>query len=192
MAIDDTVAELMRIRRSLPPRPEIEEVIAATSLVQNVEREDELRLEEIDKQTKRKNVPEELFLILQEMQRNMIHFQSKQQKKDAQKLLDLESVHLVFDDLILRASQFLRSYSVSRSSKSPSSSLAASSSGDNVKAEALSTKDDSYLKNPKSISFHVDPTVKPSITDGENFLTSSVFNLMLELKIRFRCCRGRW
>ncbi|KAI3462277.1 hypothetical protein Pfo_018940 [Paulownia fortunei] len=183
MTMDEAVEEVMRIHRSLPARPGIEEVVAARTLIQNVEREDQLRLEGIAKQSKGKNVPEELFRILQEMQRNMIHFQSKEQKKEAQKLLDLEGIHLVFDDLIQRASECLQSYSGSQKSKSTntsSSSLVTSgsfstnslnstitatvksslSSGfyneESVKAsEALLSKDDSYLKKPKT-SFHAD------------------------------------
>lgn len=215
MTTEHVVGEVMRIHKSLPARPGIEEVVAARSLIENVEREDQLKLEGIMKQNKGKDVPEELFRILQETQRNMIHFQSKEQKKEAQKLLDLEGVHLLFDDLIQRASECLKSYSASQNSKSKkntsSSSLAISgafstnnlnstitetsvksslSSGfsteESVKAsEALLSKDDSYLKKPKT-SFHldsvgvkvrsgdvltvpliVDSTLKPAITHGE-------------------------
>ncbi|KAK6127570.1 hypothetical protein DH2020_038688 [Rehmannia glutinosa] len=179
--MDEAVEEVMRIHRSLPARPGIEEVVAAKSLIQNVEREDELRLEGIAKQSKGKNVPDELFSILQEMQRHMIHFQSKKQKEEAQKLLDLEGVHLVFDEMIQRASECLQSYSGSqKSNKNSSSSLAnsgafsANVSNSTIKPSttvkpslspgfyneekasvALSSKDDSYLKKSKS-SFHVD------------------------------------
>ncbi|XP_051114829.1 plant intracellular Ras-group-related LRR protein 4-like [Andrographis paniculata] len=117
MTMDDAVEEVMRIHRSLPPRPGIDEVVAARTLIQNVEREDQLRLEAIAKQTRSIDVPEELFRILQEMQRNMIHFQSKEQRREAEKLLDLEGVHLVFDDLIQRASECIK-YSYSRTPQS--------------------------------------------------------------------------
>ncbi|KAK6154054.1 hypothetical protein DH2020_013693 [Rehmannia glutinosa] len=181
MTMDEAVEEVMRIHRSLPARPGIEEVVAAKSLIQNVEREDELRLEGIAKQSQGKNVPDELFSILQEMQRHMIHFQSKKQKEEAQKLLDLEGVHLVFDEMIQRASECLQSYSGSqKSNKNSSSSLAnsgafsANVSNSTIKPSttvkpslspgfynaekasvALSSKDYSYLKKSKS-SFHVD------------------------------------
>ncbi|KAL8046959.1 hypothetical protein ABFS82_08G212500 [Erythranthe guttata] len=111
MTTDGVVEEIMRLHRSLPPRPGIEEVEAADTLIRNVEREDQLRLDAISKQRKGKDVPEELFKILQEIQRTMIYFQSKEQKSEALKLLDLESVHLVFDDLIQRAPKCLPGYS---------------------------------------------------------------------------------
>ena len=41
--------------------------------------------------------------MYQEMQKNLAYFQSKEQKCEALKLLDLENVHQVFDDLIQRA-----------------------------------------------------------------------------------------
>ncbi|GMH06619.1 hypothetical protein Nepgr_008459 [Nepenthes gracilis] len=107
--VDGVIEEIMRIHRSLPPRPGIEEVEAAEVLIRNVEREDQLRMEAIAKQTKSQEVPEELFLILQEMQKSWIHFQSIEQKREALKLLDLEHAHFVFDDLIQRASQCVSS-----------------------------------------------------------------------------------
>ncbi|KAL6582796.1 hypothetical protein OROMI_004874 [Orobanche minor] len=184
MATDDVVEQIMRLHRSLPDRPEIEEVEAAKTLIRNVEREEQLRFEEILRQSKGKDVPEELFKILQEMQRGMVHLQSKEQKMEALKLLDLEGVHMVFDDLIQRASKclpgslglqdmesVLPSYSSSNSlsptmnttttttTTTATSALSTSSlwnDKDNAKAsEILFTKDDTYVEKAKT-SFHVD------------------------------------
>lgn len=176
---DDVVDEIMRLHRSLPARPGIDEIEAAKTLIRNVEREDQLKLEGIAKQSKGKDVPEELFKILQELQRNMIHFQSNEQKTEALKLLDLEGVHSVFDDLIQRASRCLPGASDSqypesvKASYSSSSSLspavntmntttASSSSSrffnekENVKAsEVVFAKDDTYVKKAKT-AFHRD------------------------------------
>ncbi|KAL8168304.1 hypothetical protein V2J09_009803 [Rumex salicifolius] len=115
--VDEAVAEIMRISRSLPQRPEIEEVEAAKTLIRNVEKEDQLRLEAIAMQPKGAEVSEELFFVLQEMHRNLILFQSKGQKEEATKLLELEKIHCVFDELIQRASQCVSSPS-GRSSSS--------------------------------------------------------------------------
>lgn len=178
MTTDDVVEEIMRLHRSLPARPGIDEVEAAKALIQNVEREDQLGLEAIAKQSKGKDVPEELFKILQEIQRSMIHFQSKEHSREALKLLDLESVHLVFDDLIQRASRCLPGASESqysdtvKASYSSSSSLSptvntsatttssSSSSFYNDKeivkaSEPLFTRDDMYVKKAK-MGFHMD------------------------------------
>ncbi|KAL0286707.1 UNVERIFIED_CONTAM: Plant intracellular Ras-group-related LRR protein 4 [Sesamum calycinum] len=184
MTMDGAVEEIMRIHRLLPVRPGIDEVVAARTLIQNVEKEDQLRLEAIAKQSKGKDVPEELFRILQEMHKNIVHFQSKEQKRDAEKLLDLEGVHLAFDGLIQRASQCLQPISGSQSSasrcsssssvattgsfstKSPNSTVTTttkspvSSVFPNEKeilkaSKSLSAKDDTFLAKPKT-SFFVD------------------------------------
>ncbi|KAK4261976.1 hypothetical protein QN277_027599 [Acacia crassicarpa] len=117
-SVDEVVEEIMRIHGSLPTRPGIDEVEAAKALIINVEKEDQARLEAISKQTKSPAVPDELFMVLQEMKKNLIHFHSKEQKREALKLLDLEKVHSLFDDLIQRASKCVSSSSSSYSCKS--------------------------------------------------------------------------
>ncbi|XP_028795252.1 plant intracellular Ras-group-related LRR protein 4 [Neltuma alba] len=121
-SVDEVVEEIMRIHRSLPARPGIDEVEAAKVLIINVEKEDQARFEAISKQTKSPAVPDELFMVLQEMQKNLIHFQSKEQKREALKLLDLENVHSLFDDLIQRASKCVSSPANSNSRRSNHSS----------------------------------------------------------------------
>ncbi|KAG8373580.1 hypothetical protein BUALT_Bualt11G0039200 [Buddleja alternifolia] len=161
MSIDDVVGEVMKIHRSLPARPGIDEVEAAKTLIRNVETEDELKAEGIGKQIKGKDVPDELFKILQEMQRNMIHLQSKEQKKEALKLLDLEDSHLVFDDLILRASKCLptssqmstesrRTNSSSGSSLATSASFSANSLNSTVTSSSCSSSS-SFYNNKESL-----------------------------------------
>ncbi|GAB2279380.1 Plant intracellular Ras-group- LRR protein 4 [Dionaea muscipula] len=102
-AVDGVVEEIMQMHRSLPPRPEIEDVEAARTLIRNLEREDQQKLDAIAKQTKNPGVPDELFFILQEMQRRLVQFQSKEEKKEALNLLDLDDAHQLFDCLIQRA-----------------------------------------------------------------------------------------
>ncbi|KAJ6929649.1 hypothetical protein NC652_013515 [Populus alba x Populus x berolinensis] len=106
-SVDQAVEEIMRIHRSLPTRPGIEEVEAAKTLIRNVEKEEQARMEAISKQTKTPDVPQELFMILQEMQKQLSFFQTKEQKWEAVKLLDLENVHNLFDEFIQRASKCL-------------------------------------------------------------------------------------
>ncbi|KAK7309427.1 hypothetical protein RJT34_06143 [Clitoria ternatea] len=142
--VDGVVEEIMRIHRSLPARPGIDEVEAAKSLIMNVEKEDQVRLESIARQSKGGDVPEELFMILQEMQKNMVFFQSKEQKREAVKLLDLENLHSLFDDFIQRASKCVSSPSNSSSQKttysngigSTSSSVSTTLSKNSVSASA--------------------------------------------------------
>ncbi|CAL0331655.1 unnamed protein product [Lupinus luteus] len=109
LSVDAVVEEIMRIHKSLPARPGIDEVEAAKALIINVEREDQVRFEFIAKQNKGVEVPEELFMLLQEMQKNLVYFQSNEQKREAVKLLDLENVHSLFDELIQRASNCVSS-----------------------------------------------------------------------------------
>jgi hypothetical protein len=103
-SVDGVIEEIMKIHRSLPVRPGIDEVEAAKGLILNVEKEDQIKFESIGKQSKGNDVPDELFMILQEMQKNFVYFQSNEQKREAFKLLDLENVHSLFDELIQRAS----------------------------------------------------------------------------------------
>ncbi|PSS00346.1 Plant intracellular Ras-group-related LRR protein [Actinidia chinensis var. chinensis] len=127
--IDEVVEEIMRIHRSLPTRPGIDEVEAAKTLIQNVEKEDQARIEAISRQRKAPEVPEELFMVLQEMQKNWVYFQSKEQKKEALKLLDLENAHEVFDELIQRASRCIPSSDSHQPSYSMASTSSTNSSG---------------------------------------------------------------
>ncbi|GMP26884.1 hypothetical protein CsSME_00003136 [Camellia sinensis var. sinensis] len=126
-SIEEVVEEIMRTHRSLPARPGIDEVEAAKTLILNVDKEEQARIEAIARKRKSLEVPEELFRVLQEMQKNLVHFQSKEQKREALKLLDLDNVHSLFDDLILRASKCLPSSSASNSHH-PSPSIASTSS----------------------------------------------------------------
>ncbi|CAJ1930710.1 unnamed protein product [Sphenostylis stenocarpa] len=126
-SVDGVVEEIMRIHRSLPPRPAIDEVEAARGLIVNVDKEDQARLDSIARQTKGVDVPEELFMVLQEMQRNVVFYQSKDQKREALKLFDLDNVHSLFDELIQRASKCVSSPSASSSRKTSYSNGSASS-----------------------------------------------------------------
>ncbi|KAL3527318.1 hypothetical protein ACH5RR_011974 [Cinchona calisaya] len=143
MKIDEVVEEIMRIHRSLPTRPGIEEVEAAKTLIKNVEKEDQSRIEAISRQIKGKNVPDELFKILLEMRKNLVYFNSKEQKRDAVKLLDLENVHSVFDELIQRASKCL----------SPSDSGVQSNSYNESLSSASNSRDSSSMSLSTSASF---------------------------------------
>ncbi|KAL8134134.1 hypothetical protein AgCh_009270 [Apium graveolens] len=161
---EEVVAEITRIHKSLPQRPGIEEVEAATTLIRNVEADDESRFDAIAKQTKSPDVPDELFLILQEMQKNLVIFRSKEQRRDAVRLLDLENFHQAFDDMIQRASSCVASPMRSNSTSGLyDSSLNVANTGvktvssglfyekDAVKASSeLFTRDDSYVKKAKS------------------------------------------
>ncbi|KAL1566690.1 plant intracellular Ras-group-related LRR protein 4-like [Salvia divinorum] len=144
MSVEKAVQEVMRMHNSLPARPGVEEVEAARSLIQNVEREDELKLERIVQPNTAKQIPEELVTILQEMQRTLIHLQSKEQKKEAQKLLDLESTHSLFDELIQRASVCLKSNASSSKPKTSTNEKPLRQSYE----EPMKAKDDSYLNKP--------------------------------------------
>ncbi|EOA30300.1 hypothetical protein CARUB_v10013425mg [Capsella rubella] len=176
---DKVVEEIMKIHRSLPSRPEIEDVETATSLVQNVEEEDRIRLEDIDdehKMIQNSGVPKELFNVLKEMRRSLVHFQSKEQRREANKILDLESVHVVFDELIQRASNCIASpngmttttISVPRSVPVPVPASVVSSDQGLVKSKEMLTRDDMFVKKERS-SFYNDGLLaprKPQVLDS--------------------------
>lgn len=171
-SVEGIVEEIMRIHKSLPSRPGLEEIEAARELIQNVDKEEQNKIEAISRQKKSKEGPEELFYVLQEMQKSLVHFQCKEEKREALKLLDLESVHALFDEYVQRASQCVPSGSKSNSkrpyetvSSSFSSSVSAmdtsgpSTSGFNSKQETrrspelYSSRDDSYVKKAKSTMY---------------------------------------
>lgn len=167
VSVAGVVKEIMRLHRSLPPRPSLDEIEAAMTLVRNADVELQVRINAILKQNKGFEVPDELFSLMQEMQKNAMRYQSIEQKREALKLLDLENVHALFDDFVQRASGCLPSSSSGFSpsiSESTASVIPANSKGysDSVSAllysekQVLSstdrvTKDDSSLKMPKWI-----------------------------------------
>lgn len=163
MSIDEIVQEIMRIHGSLPTRPSIDEVEAARALIGNLEKEDQLKIDAIMRQNKRKGVPEELFKILQEMQRNAVLFQSKEQKREALKLLDLENIHTVFDDLIQRAMKCL-----------PSNSQANAPSSSSMDSNGLS------LASP--VSFSASSSLNPPTTTTATTSSSSFYNAKEPIK----------
>lgn len=168
-SVDGVVAEIMNLHRSLPPRPSVDEVEAAVAVVRNVEKEEQLRIESISKQKKGFEIPEELFFVLQEMQKNLVCFQSKEQKIEALKLLELENVHTLFDELIQRASCCVPSSSNGSVSSIPSSFASAPAAGTKSGFGPLATsyyaekeigrsservtRDDSYVKKAKSAMY---------------------------------------
>ncbi|ONK68709.1 uncharacterized protein A4U43_C05F15090 [Asparagus officinalis] len=168
-SVDGVVAEIMNLHRSLPPRPSIDEVEAAMAVVRNVEKEEQSKIESISKQRKGIEVPEELFFVLQEMQKNLAYLQSKEQKSEALKLLDLESIHSLFDDLIQRAASCVPSSSSTSVSSIPTSSLSISTSSsksafgssanlyclekETGKSGERVSRDDSYVKKAKSTMY---------------------------------------
>ncbi|WJX56158.1 hypothetical protein P8452_41840 [Trifolium repens] len=178
----------MKIHRSLPVRPGIDEVEAAKGLILNVEKEDQIKFESIGKQSKGNDVPDELFMILQEMQKNFVYFQSNEQKREAFKLLDLENVHSLFDELIQRASDcvsnggssggagsdFMKLVILMVSSVVASSSLVYVDKEVSAKPSELFTRDDSYVSKSKTKStfypngYGIEPnfTSKPQIMDS--------------------------
>ncbi|KAF6154261.1 hypothetical protein GIB67_026717 [Kingdonia uniflora] len=108
-SVNGVVGEIMNIHRSLPTRPSPEEVEAAISLIQNVEKEEQVELAAISKERKGIEVSDELFFVLQEMQKCYACFKSKEQKREAQEILDKENIHIVFDEFVQRASNCLTS-----------------------------------------------------------------------------------
>ncbi|PKU70966.1 plant intracellular Ras-group-related LRR protein 4 isoform X2 [Dendrobium catenatum] len=170
-AVNGVVEEIMRIHRSLPARPTIDEVEAATVLLHHVDREEQVQVDVISKQKKAFEVPDELFFILQEMQKKSIYFQCKEQKREALQLLELHNIHILFDELIQQASTCLPMASQGSASSNSMPSTSMNSIGNiasNSKANFSSfgavmgfnkdftrnseriTRDDSYVKKAKS------------------------------------------
>ncbi|KAK1285667.1 hypothetical protein QJS10_CPB20g01281 [Acorus calamus] len=107
LAMAEAVDDIMRVYRFLPPRPTIEEVEAAISVIQTAEAEEKLMLEEVSRLKKPQGLPEELFFVLQEVKRNMGLLQGYEQRREAVHVLDLDRRFHVFDELIQRASKLV-------------------------------------------------------------------------------------
>ncbi|RDX89220.1 Plant intracellular Ras-group-related LRR protein 5 [Mucuna pruriens] len=103
----ETVEEITRIYRSLPPRPSIEEVEAATCTVDTLNNEEQTKLHEISVQQAPHDVPNDLFSVLQQLKKTMLMFHTHQQSREALYLLQLEKMFQTFADLIQRASQLV-------------------------------------------------------------------------------------
>ncbi|XP_012573622.1 uncharacterized protein [Cicer arietinum] len=103
----NTIQEITKIYTSLPPRPSIQEVEAATSTLDTLNNLEQTKLQEISTQKPPHDVPHDLFSVLQQLKNTMVHFQTHQQRKEALHLLQLENMFQTFGDLILKASQFV-------------------------------------------------------------------------------------
>ncbi|KAI7743017.1 hypothetical protein M8C21_032682 [Ambrosia artemisiifolia] len=101
----ETLQEIMKTYKSLPPRPTIEEVEAAISIIKTVNMEEKQKLDEISTQICPQDIPPELFSILQKVRQTMVLFQSQEQRKEAMHIVEFDQIFQTFDDLILRASK---------------------------------------------------------------------------------------
>ncbi|PIA32752.1 hypothetical protein AQUCO_04400151v1 [Aquilegia coerulea] len=100
----ETVEEIMRIYRSLPPRPTIDEVEAAKTVLETVNNEEQLKLDEILNKQKPQDVPEELFNVSQQVKKYMVMLQSHEQRREALHLADLDKLYDHLGELIQKAS----------------------------------------------------------------------------------------
>ncbi|KAG4206320.1 hypothetical protein ERO13_A03G001800v2 [Gossypium hirsutum] len=107
-AFIETIQEIMRLYKSLPPRPSIEEVEAAKTVLQTADNEEKTKLEAISKDQHHhqplEGVPDELLSILQQVRKTMVLFQSHEQKKEALYLVEVDDMFETFDGLLQRAS----------------------------------------------------------------------------------------
>lgn len=101
----ETIQEIMKTYKSLPPRPTIEELEAAISVIKTVNSEEKQKLDEITTQICPQDIPPELFSILQKVRQTMVLFQSQEQRKEALHIVDFDQIYQTFDDLIQKASK---------------------------------------------------------------------------------------
>ncbi|XP_006659578.1 plant intracellular Ras-group-related LRR protein 4 [Oryza brachyantha] len=147
--VDGLVGEVMRLHRSLPARPAVEEVEAAEALALAADREERARLDAVERLRRPPGVPDELFYITQEMHRALAGFQCREQKRDAARLLELEAIHALFGDLIQRASQCLPSTST-RAAPRITSSTPAGATTSTATAAASSSSSSSAMDGVSS------------------------------------------
>ncbi|GJN03950.1 hypothetical protein PR202_ga21451 [Eleusine coracana subsp. coracana] len=170
-SVDGVVGEIMRLHRSLPARPSLEDVEAAESLARAADREERARLDAVERLRRPPAVPDELFGVALEMHRALAAFHCREQKRDAARLLELDALHALFDDLVTRASQCVPSTSSRAAPRIPSTSAAAASSSSSAASSSAAadryssmntngfsaqrpaarvSMDDSYVKKSKA------------------------------------------
>ncbi|KAK7251855.1 hypothetical protein RIF29_35429 [Crotalaria pallida] len=109
-AVLDTVQEITSIYSSLPPRPSIQEVEAATCIVDTLNNEEQTKLHELSLQQQQPphdDVPRDLFSVLQQLKKTMVVFQCYQQRREALHVVQLEKMFQTFGDLIQKASELV-------------------------------------------------------------------------------------
>ncbi|XP_010933500.1 plant intracellular Ras-group-related LRR protein 5 isoform X2 [Elaeis guineensis] len=108
-AVVEAMEEIVRVYRSLPPRPSVEEVEAAVAVIKSSIAEEELRIEEVGRMERAHDLPEVLFLVLQEVKKSLVQLQSHEQRRESLYVLELDKRFQVFDELIQRASKLVSS-----------------------------------------------------------------------------------
>ncbi|KAK8957438.1 hypothetical protein KSP39_PZI001059 [Platanthera zijinensis] len=106
-AVAEAVEEIMRIYRSLPPRPSIEEAEAAMAVIMTSNHEEEFKIEELVRQRKPADIPDELFFVMQEVRRNAVQLLAHEQRREALRVIDLDRRFKMLDELIQRASKLV-------------------------------------------------------------------------------------
>uniref|UniRef100_A0A8R7Q8R1 Uncharacterized protein n=1 Tax=Triticum urartu TaxID=4572 RepID=A0A8R7Q8R1_TRIUA len=100
----------MRVYWELPPRPAVDEVEAAVTVLASTDTQEEARLanvarEEAARLREAEGVPGELLAVLREARRAVVRLHALQQRKDAAHVVELKRRFKVLDGLIQRASQ---------------------------------------------------------------------------------------
>ncbi|MQL93939.1 hypothetical protein Taro_026593 [Colocasia esculenta] len=106
-AVVAAVDEIMRTYRSLPPPPSIEEVEAAEAVIRGADAEEQARLDELARQEKPSELPDELFFVLQEVRRGAVRLLAAEQRAEALRVVDLDERFQVLGELIQRASRLV-------------------------------------------------------------------------------------
>ncbi|KAI5020254.1 hypothetical protein ZWY2020_045142 [Hordeum vulgare] len=126
--LDGVVGQITRLHHSQMVRPTLEDVEAAEALAHAANREERARLNVAEALRRSPLVPKELVYVAQEMHRTLAGFQCLEQR-DATRILELDALHALFDDLIQRASQCVPSTSTGAEPRITSTAAAAGSQG---------------------------------------------------------------
>jgi hypothetical protein len=135
-SVDGVVGKIMRLHRSLPARPALEEVEAAEALARAADREERARLDAVARLRRPPAVPDKLFGIALDMHRALASFDCREQKRDAARLLELDALHTLFDDLIQRASQCVPSSSTRAAPRIPAAATTSAASSSYASSSA--------------------------------------------------------
>lgn len=171
-SIDEVINDITRLHRSLPPRPDIDDVEAALFLLRAVDKEEKSRVEAIAKQHQEQKrslelVPDELLGAQEQLQKNLVYFQSREQKREALKLIDLENTHAVFDELVQRAEKCLAPNSCVVGEKEPREAS---------KRWSGESRDGSCLEKGKPAVIRPLPSGEPLFSNTDSSFMGSTLN----------------
>eukprot|EP00249_Psilotum_nudum_P018052 c26617_g1_i1 orf=301-1902(-) len=109
--VEGIIVEMLRLQKSLPPRPSLDDLEAALVEIKKADMVLASRLEELLTQRRSDGVPAVVFDSFQELKKDILEEQAREQKRAAEAIIKAEERHRRFDSLIQKVYSALTSSS---------------------------------------------------------------------------------